>query len=216
MTGAPTETDSASDLEARTRFEAGELAYAAGRFEDALVDFRRAYELSGRDSLLYNIGLALERLRFDEEAIDAFERFVAAHPTHARGDAVRRRLDRLRQQVAADALPSPQGTVAEPASPSRAGPIAMSIGGVVVAGVGAVLLGLALADRNEIEGMSPRPWTEVEGQVESIPRRSAAGIVLLAVGGVALVGSVVWRVRTPNRRTEIALRLGGVGLTHAF
>ncbi|MFK7998660.1 MAG: hypothetical protein AB8H86_03645, partial [Polyangiales bacterium] len=53
------------DVEAQARFTAGEIAFSAGRFEDALSDFQRAYELSERPQLLYNIGLTAYRLRDD-------------------------------------------------------------------------------------------------------------------------------------------------------
>ncbi|MCX7807199.1 MAG: tetratricopeptide repeat protein, partial [Deltaproteobacteria bacterium] len=72
--------DEAKDQEARALFQAGQVAFEDGRFEDALQYFRRSYELSGRPALLYNIGLAADRLRRDEEALSAFERYLAEVP----------------------------------------------------------------------------------------------------------------------------------------
>lgn len=76
---------------ARVRFEAGRAAFDAGHYEDALRDFRRAHELSGRPELLYNIGSSAERLARDAEAVEAYRAFVAAVPEHpARAEAERR------------------------------------------------------------------------------------------------------------------------------
>ncbi|HVK84044.1 MAG TPA: hypothetical protein VM513_08050, partial [Kofleriaceae bacterium] len=45
------------DEEARSLFRAGETAFNAARYADALAHFRRAHELSDRPELLYNIGV---------------------------------------------------------------------------------------------------------------------------------------------------------------
>lgn len=205
--------DTPHDDEARIRFEAGELAYADGRFEDALHDFQRAFELSRRTDLLYNVGLSHERLRQDAEAIDAFERFLAASPDHAHADVVRRRLTRLRG-VEANASGE---TEAATESPSRVGLILTAcFGGAAVVG-GAVLLGIALSDKAEIEGLSsPRFWGDIEGQVDSVPRRSAAGIALIAVGGAAVLGAVLWRVLGGSDSTVVSVGPSQVSLRQTF
>lgn len=66
-----------SDDEARGLYSAGVAAFSAGRYEDALGYFQRAYELSHRAHMLYNIGHAADRARRDEIALDAFERYLA-------------------------------------------------------------------------------------------------------------------------------------------
>src|SRR3989304_4382708 len=74
------------DREARALFDAGSTAFEDARYGDALGYFRRAYELSHRPALLYNIGLAADRLRHDEDALAAFQQFLAEA-----GDNPRRR-----------------------------------------------------------------------------------------------------------------------------
>lgn len=88
------------DREARLMFEAGRSAYDAGRFTDALKSFQRAYELSQRPALLYNVGQAADRLREDEIALDAFERFVQAVPDSEIRPAVEERIRVLRGVLA--------------------------------------------------------------------------------------------------------------------
>lgn len=77
------------DDEARRRFESGARAYAEGRYEPALEDFREAYRLSSRPELLNNIGETAERLHLDREALEAYERYLEA--MHAAGHDVTNR-----------------------------------------------------------------------------------------------------------------------------
>lgn len=218
--GRAQESDSPApgDVEARARFSAGESAYAQARYEEALRDFQRSYELSGRPELLYNVGLSAERLRQDALAIESFERFLDLRPDHEHADQVRTRLALL--QRAGDNEPDEpdepdEVPITDP--PSRAGPWAVGlVGGASLIG-GTVLLALALSDRNEIEGLEQRrSWPEVEAQVESVPRRSGAGIALIAVGGVAVVGAVLWRVLTPESPVEIAVGVDRLQLSGSF
>jgi len=64
-----------TDSEARVRFEAGRMAFAADRYEDALADFERAYELSHRGVLLFNIAQSLARLGRNREAVERYTAF---------------------------------------------------------------------------------------------------------------------------------------------
>ncbi len=92
-----------ADEEARAHFEAGRMAFSRGGYESALQSFQRAYELSERSALLYNIGTTLDRLRRDAEAIEAFEQFLEAQPESEYAEEVRERVRILRAN--ADAQP---------------------------------------------------------------------------------------------------------------
>ncbi|MDQ3032683.1 MAG: tetratricopeptide repeat protein [Myxococcota bacterium] len=92
----------ALDAEARSLFEAGRSAFEAGRFEAALARFREAYELSGRPTLLYNVGTAADRLRRDAEALEAFRAYVAALPDAPNRAEVESRIRVLEGAVAED------------------------------------------------------------------------------------------------------------------
>ena len=88
---SPTET------EARSVFDAGEVAFRDGRYADALVYFKRAYDLSHRPALLFNIGLCHDRLRDDDAAIEAYERYLSEVQTPPNRREVDDRLDALRR-----------------------------------------------------------------------------------------------------------------------
>lgn len=78
--GAAQPADPARDAEARVHFQAGRDAFARGDFSSAATEFERAYALSRRPQLLYNIGRAYqEQLRL-EEASRAFQRYLDALP----------------------------------------------------------------------------------------------------------------------------------------
>ena len=92
--------DPSRDQKARSLFEAGRTAFRDERFADALGHFRRAYELSRRAELLYNIGTSEDRLRHDEAALEAFEAYLAALPDAENRAEVEGRIELLRASIA--------------------------------------------------------------------------------------------------------------------
>ena len=104
----------ADDEEARDLFEIGKGAFDEGRFDRAAKYFREAYELSHRPALLFNIGTALDRLRLDQEALDAFRQYLELVP-----EASNRRYveERIRIIEAALARTQPTEADADPLAP---------------------------------------------------------------------------------------------------
>ena len=221
---AQAEAGDLEEQEAQARFAAGEIAYAAGRYQDALNDFQRAYELSQRPELLFNIGLAADRLRQDTTAMDAFERFLEARPDHASADRARERLELLREQqdrsVQGTVEPQPRPPNVDPGpaeSPSRAGPWVLGVTGGAMAVVGATLLAIALGNKSDVENLEvDTPWTDLEDQVDSVPRQSGAGIALISVGAAAALGAVLWRVMTPSEDVAVSVGPSGVQIRGQF
>ena len=115
--------DELRDAEGRGLFEAGRAAFADGRYEDALDYYDRAYELTHRPELLYNIGSAYDRLRRDREALAAFEEYRRALPDAVNAREVDARMRVLRDAIAHDQVASLPAIAAhvEP-SPSAAPP----------------------------------------------------------------------------------------------
>jgi len=124
------------DDEARALFEAGRVAYSDGRFEAALGHFRNSYELSGRPRLLYNIGSAADKLRRDQQALEAFEAYLAQVPDADNRNEVAARIEVLRAQLRAHPTTANATTgVATPSEAAAAGTPA-NTGGAAVVGVG--------------------------------------------------------------------------------
>ncbi len=112
-------TGESLDREARALFDAGSTAFEDARYEDALGYFRRAYELSGRAELLYNVGITADRLRRDAEALEAFEGFLARVEAHPKRREVEVRI-RAIHEARADAQAPPPNDAAPEASPEAA------------------------------------------------------------------------------------------------
>lgn len=154
-------TGDARDDEARTLFKAATIAYADGRFDDAVEHFRRAYELSERPELLFNIGAAAERLGRDRAAVEAYRAYLDKVPdaenrrfAESRIEILRERLGRQEaevpspRQAAKASAPGPGEGGAEPVDDGESGGI---VGewwlwtGVGVVVIGAVVTGVLLA-----------------------------------------------------------------------
>jgi tetratricopeptide (TPR) repeat protein len=90
----------ADDAAAKEYFEAGRVAFDQADYESALTYFRHAYRTSGRGALLYNIGVAADRLQRDREAVEAFEQYLETTEKPARESEVRTRIEALRESIA--------------------------------------------------------------------------------------------------------------------
>ena len=169
-------------------FAVGTQAYADGEFEAALTSFRRAYDLTGSPDLLYNIATVSDRMRRDEEALEAYEGYLEARPKSADREHVESRIDVLRAAIEArrraelDAEIEARSAAIEAAARVKAerpltqyvgpgpGPwITIGVGGAAVVS-GAVLVGLGQRDQKSVESAVPglelfdgardgRPWS---------------------------------------------------------
>ena len=85
--------------EARAAFELGRSAYERGDFAEALTQFRTAYQLSSDPAILYNIGTVADRLRQDEVASEAYERYLQQVPDASDRENVEARIRELRAAI---------------------------------------------------------------------------------------------------------------------
>ena len=205
-----------TDDEARGLFLAGQAAFSDARYEDALRYFRQAYELSGRAGLLYNVAVAANRLRRDNEALEAFEQFLReAPPNHpSRRDAEVRAsvlsTAREHRQEAATEEVETQSTTPEaeaPAEASSAPPVEVAPGGgadttpaSIVLGVGAavavaggVMLVVGQADADSVTGAADgTPWANVQAAAGRANLLRNLGWVLAAVGVAGAAAGLTW------------------------
>ncbi|MCB9613168.1 MAG: tetratricopeptide repeat protein [Sandaracinus sp.] len=205
---------SGDEAEARALFEAGQHAFDQARYEDALERFQSAFRLTGRVVLLYNIGVTADRLRRDDVAIDAFERYLAGtSPGDAQRVHVERRLEILRAAVAEReaveaaevAAPTeasetaevePLGVVpVEPTEHSNVGPYVLGGAGLALTITGAALLGAAVGASNAVtdpeDGAS---WSALSDRASRGPKLEGFGYAALGLGVVGLVAAIVWLV----------------------
>jgi tetratricopeptide (TPR) repeat protein len=134
--------ESSADAEARSIFDAARTAFNNGRYEEALEYFTRAYELSGRPELLYNLGQTLDRLDREAEALDHYRRFLVELPdTEMRGQAegrIRIIEERLAAAEAAEAAAAAEVEAPRPAAFDPTGPAVLyaTSGAALVVGGG--------------------------------------------------------------------------------
>lgn len=93
---ASAQEDVRSVAEARSVFEAGQVAFDDGRYSDALGYFQRSYALSHLPELLFNIALCQDRLRDDDAAVASYRRYIYEMPRASNRPEVERRLEALR------------------------------------------------------------------------------------------------------------------------
>jgi tetratricopeptide (TPR) repeat protein len=224
--------DDSRDQEARALYEAGKLAFEEGRFENALRHFERAHELSGRPRLLYNIGTAADRLRRDDVALAAFERYVAEQPDAVNRQAVEARIAVLRaQQEAArerarepSPPPPPSPPRAEvavdapPAEPaSRWTPWLLLGGGAAATLAGGTLIFLGARDRAAVEDAAVGTrYSAVEDAAERAPRLMVGGSVALGVGLLGVASSSLWLRLGRPAQVSVSLSPHGVAARGAF
>ncbi len=213
--------DTGHDSEARGLFLAGQAAFEAGRFEEALEHFERAYALSERSELLYNVGLTAERLRHDERALEAYTLYLEQNPDAPHRANVEGRVRILREQIearpdepeSAESVAAPE-PMPEPDESSNALGWALTLGGGSLLLAGVVSLGLAVGSRNAAdEAPDGTPWTTVEADVNRMERRRAFGIAFAAIGAAAAAVGLVLVSRGDADEEHVALRLGPGALT---
>ncbi|MGB8221175.1 MAG: tetratricopeptide repeat protein [Polyangiales bacterium] len=226
------QVDDAQLAQAKAAFELGTRAYADGEFESALESFRRAYELTGSPDLLYNIATVSDRLRRDEEALQAYEGYLEARPKSADREHVEGRIEVLRQAIEAnqraelDAQIEARNAAIEAAARVKAerpltqhvgpgpGPwIAIGVSGVAILS-GAVLLGLGQRDEKSVQNAAPgSSYAMVQEMADRGPRLSKSGIALLSVGGAGVLGGVIWRLTGGHEEAMPEVSIGPTGIS---
>ncbi|HSN84941.1 MAG TPA: hypothetical protein VLS88_20340 [Polyangiales bacterium] len=218
---------SPEDAAARQYFERGRAAFEQADYEGALVFFQHAYRLSQRSELQYNIGVAADRLQREEEALEAFERYLEETEEPAREAEVRERIAALRRSIEErDATKraleeaamryEPAGAATATADGARiktsaiAGSSALAAAGA--AGVAAMGIGLAR------DGSCTR---EIEGRCVAEHSATAWTWVYGGLGVAALAGSAAWlsvsaKRQKSARTTRVSITPTGVRVSGTF
>ena len=209
-----------SDNDARQLFEAGQVLYESGEFEQAGRMFERSYALSQRTSLLYNAYLAYRDGQFQVEAARVLRQYLDQPDAQDRA-RLAPRLEALERANARGAAAEPEVSGgAEPTAPpeeqpeeqhsespstpvdrespssgrSPLGPVLVGAGGVVLV-VGGVMGIMATKDANTLEDRCVNFVCSPDdiGLRDRSQRRGNASTALLVGGGVtAAIGVLVW------------------------
>ena len=193
-------TSQAKDELARELYQRGDDKYGRGDYRGAARDFERAYELSGRPALLYNLGNVYEKLTRYDDALRSLRAYLPIAPD-ARKVEVEARIVKLEPlaatQRAAVPVPAPAGpppTAAEatPLSGQTIAGISLLAVGALGMGVGAVFGGAALGARSDAQRLCPQVGAvrectdDARGVLADDERYSLAADIGLLAGGAAL------------------------------
>lgn len=225
---------------ARLHYQEGENAFRTGDFDIAIREFKDSYHAFPEPLLLYNVAQAY-RLKGDlKQALFFYQQFVSAAPKAPQRPTAEDKIAELRKLIAnqeqAQQAP-PAGTAAPPVSPNpviaTAAPPppppaprpwykspagwALGGGGLALVVVGAALLGSAPGvDNQAAKASSLQTQHDLQDRASAF---RAAGYSLVAIGGAAVVGSViVFAVAGRSKKPALnALRLSpssnGLGLS---
>ncbi|MDB4973091.1 MAG: hypothetical protein JWN48_1432 [Myxococcaceae bacterium] len=216
------EADLSADAEARLLFDAGRIAFDTGRYSAALDYFERSYALSGRTELLYNLAVASERLRRDQQALEHYEAYLTRAPDSERAELVRSRIAFLRaaRKTTADA---PSATTAAPlhaspperpleAAPSWRPRVGWSLFGSGMAALtaGWASYGLAVAAAHKLDRTAPTDSAFLSRQAHVVRGELAAGTLGLSAGALTSA-ALPLLVRRPGAFPWWTLASGVVG-----
>lgn len=90
-----------------------------------------------------------------------------------------------------------------PPAPVRAAPLVLGGAGIVAAGVGATLV--ALSNTVALEKVRTASEPQLAAAIDSGRTQNVSGVVLLGVGGAAVVTSVIWLLLPAEPRAKVSL-----------
>jgi hypothetical protein len=173
----------AQKLEMKQLYEKATRAYDVGKYNEAIEDYQKAYEIGGDPPMLYNIAQAYRLNDQPAEALRFYRRYLQRAPNARNREDVERKIAELektveeRRKAAAAAtpppLPAPPVTTAPPPAPTPApvGPPAPTNGPTTTP--------------------SPTLGTETPGVATPPPVEAGSGGRTLKIVGWSLVGGGV-------------------------
>jgi tetratricopeptide (TPR) repeat protein len=185
-----------------------ELAFAEGRWEDALVALDRAHEVDPRPEYLFMQAQVLRTHARCPEAIEKYREFLATAPP--REDVLSAQaglqLCGVEEPAPADPPVDDPPPAPPPEEPTRrvsstAVTHALVWPGLAVAGVGT---GLLVAAHTRIARAREEPTEpEFEETARASPAMSQAGIALVSIGGAVLVAGIVHAIVVATRKKRV-------------
>lgn len=217
----PEERNLTDDERARELYLRGDRLYAEGSYDEAVIAFEQAYELSRRPPLLYDMANALERLGRYEEALHRLNQYVPSAPDHQRATVLKRirslearaeeqrRRERAERAASAPSSPEASGARGPTAAP---GPLAAAPAGDAAqppseAG-SAPILGYALGGG----GLASIGVGVVFGILASSARSDAEAQCVDSGSGLLCPTSIESKLSTADSRALVADLAIGVGL----
>ena len=91
--------------------------------------------------------------------------------------------------------------------------ITIGVGGAAVV-TGAILVGLGQRDQKNVESAVPgSSYAMVEEMADRGPRRTKAGVALMAVGGAGIIGGIIWQLTGGHEEAMPEVSIGPTGIS---
>jgi len=167
--GAVAAGSAADDKEARSLFNQGQVHYSLGEYEQAIADFRRAYELTSAPGLLFNIAQAHRLNGQCKQALEIYRHFVRLAPqSESRAEA--------QTQIAALAVRCGAVASSQPVESQKKAPLETT----------AAAPGPTVVIHQESAAPEPAPprWSK--------RRRAAVALLATGVGAGLVAGGTAW------------------------
>ncbi len=199
FTGARAEALDDREQQARRHYADGTMHLGAGRPDEAVASFKRAYELAPAPALLFNIAQAYRAGHDRERAIYYYEAYLREAPTGADREFALARLGELRAE---------QQITRPPPRDSGSG---LRTAGVWTAGGGLILVAAGLAFGLEARGDLN------DGSPDLARRSQTRAVILTGVGTTALLaGGVLYYIGNRDRGVGVTASAGGGGARMAL
>ena len=170
-------------------------------------------------------------MRRDEEALEAYEGYLEARPKSADREHVASRIDVLRAAIEArrraelDAEIEARSAAIEAAARVKAerpltqhvgpgpGPwITIGVGSAALV-TGAVLVGLGQRDQKTVESApAGSSYSMVQEMADRAPRRTKAGVAMMSLGGVGVIGGIIWQLTGGHDEAMPEVSIGPTGI----
>jgi tetratricopeptide (TPR) repeat protein len=177
-----------ADQDAKSHFKVGKSLYETGRFSEAATEFEKAYRLSNRVELLYNVYVAHRDASDVPKAIDALRRYLQlAQLDESTRVNLAARL-RAMEEASGRAGPPPDTDAAPPPATETEAPTAAP----------------PPAETAPPEpGPEPPSTAPGSAELEMDADSSALPYALIAVGGAALAAGVVTAIVAAGKISDI-------------
>jgi tetratricopeptide (TPR) repeat protein len=197
---------------ARARFDAGVQLTSAGKYDDAIREFRAAYDLDPDPVLFYSLAVAERLAGRCPAAIDYYQRFLRSKPNPRRTEAARAGIAMCEHQGAPACPPPRVVRDVRDDAPWYRSPAAGAIAGGVVgiaAGAGFLIAARSTADR----AAAARFSDDFEATLDRATGQRRTGAVLAVLGAALAGGGVAYHVAVQRkRRPQVAIGIGARSL----
>ena len=213
--------------QAAAHFRQGQAFFQAQDYDRALAEYQAAFDLSAEPLLIFNIALCHDRANRPEQALEAFQRYLAKVSTGSVADEAREDVARLVpivDKIVADRKATEtrrhdeagRRDAARANAEARANHVRLYVGvaGVAIAAAGATAHVLAWQTRNRMVS-APDPDTYFANR-DTFKLERGLAIGAYAAGAVTIAtGLILGHVLRPREGVEVsaALTPGGAAVT---